>query len=175
MMISAILFYLFAILTVGAAVLMVISKNIVHSAFALMFSLLGVAALFVLLNADFVAATQLMVYVGGILVLILFGVMLTTQQFTIGLKTITVNIIPASILSATAGGLLLYLFFVSEWNVIEPVERNETVMDLGNLLLRDYILPFQVAGVLLLVAIIGALLMTTRDKDEDFHESGLKK
>lgn len=166
MTISAILFYLFAILTVGAAAVMVISKNIVHSAFALMFSLLGVAALFVLLNADFVAATQLMVYVGGILVLILFGVMLTTQQFTIGLKTIMVNIIPASILSATAGGLLLVLFFVSDWNVIESVERNETVMDLGNLLLRDYILPFQVAGVLLLVAIIGALLMTTRDKDE---------
>ncbi|NBC66589.1 MAG: NADH-quinone oxidoreductase subunit J, partial [Bacteroidetes bacterium] len=73
---TAILFYVFAILTIGSASIMVFSKNIVHSAFALMFTLIGVAAIYVLLYADFLAATQLLVYVGGILILILFGVML---------------------------------------------------------------------------------------------------
>jgi NADH:ubiquinone oxidoreductase subunit 6 (subunit J) len=102
MELTTILFYLFSIVTVGAAAVMVFSKNIVHSAFALMFTLIGVAALYVLLYADFLAATQLLVYVGGILILILFGVMLTTQGQTFSFKTITVNIAPASILSGAA-------------------------------------------------------------------------
>lgn len=165
---SAILFYLFALLTVGSALVMVFSKNIVRSAFALMFSLMGVAALYFLLYAELVAATQLMIYVGGILILILFGVMLTTEQFTSGLKTITVNMLPASILSAAAGMLLLLVFYSTEWNIVEPVERNDTITDLGNLLLNEYILPFQAVGVLLLVAIIGALLMATRDRNENY-------
>lgn len=165
MELSAILFYLFSLLTVGSAVVMVFSKNIVHSAFALMFTLIGVATLYVLLYADFVAATQLLVYVGGILILILFGVMLTTQKFSEGLKTITVNILPASFLSAIVAALLFYVFFTTEWT-IEITERNETVSDLGTMLLSDFILPFQAAGVLLLVAIIGALLMSTSSKDQ---------
>lgn len=165
MELSAILFYVFSLLTVGTAVIMVFSKNIVHSAFALMFSLIGVATLYVLLYADFVAATQLLVYVGGILILILFGVMLTTQKFSAGLKAITVNILPASFLSAIVAVLLFYVFFTTEWT-IEIIERNETVSSLGTLLLSDFILPFQAAGVLLLVAIIGALLMSTSSEDQ---------
>lgn len=165
MELSAILFYLFSFITVGSAVVMVFSKNIVYSAFALMFTLIGVATLYVLLYADFVAATQLLVYVGGILILILFGVMLTTQKFSAGLKTITVNIVPASVLSAGVAGLLFYVFFTTEWT-IEITEQNETVSTLGTMLLSDFILPFQAAGVLLLVAIIGALLMSTSSKDQ---------
>ena len=158
----AILFYLFTLLTVGSAVVMVFSKNIVHSAFALMFALIGVAALYALLYADLVAATQLMIYVGGILILVLFGVMLTTQQFTESLKTVAVNMVPASVLSAAVAALLLFVFYSTEWNLIEPIERDATVADLGNMLLNEYILPFQAAGALLLVAIIGALLMSTQ-------------
>lgn len=162
MALSAILFYLFTVMTIGAASVMVFSKKIVHSAFALMFALIGIAALYVLMYADMVAATQLMIYVGGILILILFGVMLTTQQFAAGLKTLTVNLVPASFLSAGVAALLLFVFHGTEWKTITPVERNETVADLGTLLLNEYILPFQAAGVLLLLAIIGALLMATR-------------
>jgi len=167
---SAILFYLFALLTVGSAGVMVFSKNIVRSAFALMIALMGVAALYFLLYADLVAATQLMIYVGGILILILFGVMLTTEQFTSSLKTITVNIVPASILAGAIGALLLFVFYSTDWEIVEPVERSETVADLGNLLLGEYILPFQAAGALLLIAIIGALLMSTHIREEEPDE-----
>jgi NADH:ubiquinone oxidoreductase subunit 6 (subunit J) len=166
MELSAILFYAFTVLTVGSAAYMVFSKNIVHAAFALIFSLSGVAALYVLLYADFVAATQILVYVGGILILILFGIMLTTLDFTENLKTVTVNMLPASLLSGAVAILLLYVFFAAEWTTIVPADRDGTMYDLGMMLMNEYLLPFQIAGVLLLVAIIGALLMSTRHKNE---------
>ncbi|MEK6571394.1 MAG: NADH-quinone oxidoreductase subunit J, partial [Bacteroidota bacterium] len=73
-----IVFYVFALVTVVSAFVVVFSKNIVHSAFSLLFTFFGVAGLYVLLNADFLAVTQLLIYVGGILILLLFGVMLTS-------------------------------------------------------------------------------------------------
>lgn len=159
---TAILFYLFSILTIGSAAFVVFSRNIVHSAFALMFTLTGVAALYVLLYADFIAATQLLVYVGGILILILFGMMLTTQGVRLRFDSLTVNLLPASLLSLAAAGLLVAAFVTTTWNVIEVVPREETVHALGLMLMADYLLPFMAAGVLLLIAIIGAILMATR-------------
>ncbi len=162
MELTAILFYLFSLVTIGGACVMVFSKNVVHSAFALMFTLIGVAALYVLLYADFLAATQLLVYVGGILILILFGLMLTGQGQTVTFKSVTVNIVPGTVLSVAAGALLIYAFTTTGWNVIEPIERTETVHEMGMMLMGSYILPFIVIGVLLLIAIIGAILMSTR-------------
>ena len=162
MELTTILFYLFSLVTVGAAAVMVFSKNIVHSAFALMFTLMGVAALYVLLYADFLAATQLLVYVGGILILILFGVMLTDQGLTSDFKSTTVNLLPASLLSIAAAALLIFAFTTTQWTISTPVNRDETVYDLGMMLMSDYILAFIAVGVLLLIAIIGAILMSTR-------------
>jgi len=162
MELTTVFFYLFAIVTVTAAAVMVFSKNIVHSAFALMFTLIGVAALYVLLYADFLAATQLLVYVGGILILILFGVMLTTQGQAFSFKTNMVNIAPASVLSGAAALLLIYAFAQTDWTITETGARDETVRDMGMMLMGEYILPFIVVGVLLLIAIIGAILMSTR-------------
>jgi NADH:ubiquinone oxidoreductase subunit 6 (subunit J) len=162
MELTTILFYLFSIATLGSAAVMVFSGNIVHSAFALMFTLIGVAALYVLLYADFLAATQLLVYVGGILILILFGVMLTTQGYSFSFKINSVNFIPASILSVSAAVMLIIAFISTDWAIAEVAERDETVHQLGMLLMGDYILPFIIAGVLLLIAIIGAIVMATR-------------
>ncbi len=162
MELTTILFYVFSIVTIASATVMVFSKNIVHSAFALMFTLMGVAALYVLLYADFLAATQILVYVGGILILILFGVMLTTQGQTFDFKTVTVNLIPASILSAATAGLLIVTFVNTEWDTSAPAEPAETVHSFGMMLMGNYVLPFILIGVLLLIAIIGAIVMATR-------------
>lgn len=159
---SALVFYFFSLVTIVSAGVMVFSKNIVHSAFALMFSLLGVAVLYVLLYADFIAATQLLVYVGGILILILFGMMLTNQGFTEKFEAITVNLLPASLMAAVTSVLLIYTYIATSWATVIPQERSATVYDLGMLLMNDYVLPFIVVGVLLLIAIIGAILMSTR-------------
>ena len=94
-----IIFYFFAVVTVGSAMVVVFSKNIVYSAFALLFTFFGVAGIYVLLNADFLAITQLLVYVGGILVLLLFGVMLTSNTVTIEIKSGTMNILRAGVKS----------------------------------------------------------------------------
>lgn len=159
---ATILFYVFALVTIGSAAVVVFSRNIVHAAFSLMFTLMGVAALYVLLYADFLAATQLLVYVGGILILILFGVMLTSQGYTLNFRNATVNLVPASLLALAAAALLIYSFATTGWLINEVEERTDTVYNLGMLLMSDYLLTFIVAGVLLLVAIIGAILMSTR-------------
>lgn len=170
MELATLLFYLFSITTVASAAIMVFSKNIVHSAFALMFTLVGVAALYVLLYADFLAATQLLVYVGGILILILFGVMLTTQGHTLSFKTITVNLIPATVMSGAAAILLIYAFVQTEWKITKSSVPDETVHEMGMMLMGEYILPFIVVGVLLLIAIIGAILMSTKLSAENDGE-----
>ncbi len=162
MSLTTILFYLFALLTLGSATFMVFSRNIVHAAFAMMFTLLGVAGLYVLLYADFIAATQILVYVGGILILILFGIMLTTQGFTSGFKTLTVNLVPGIGLALLASAGLIYVFVSSPWTSVSMEAPKTTITEMGMLLMHEYMLPFQVTGLLLLVAIIGALLMATK-------------
>ena len=164
---TAILFYVFSFLIIGSASIMVFSKNIVHSAFALMFTLIGIAAIYVLLYADFLAATQLLVYVGGILILILFGVMLTSQESTkLNFRTVTVNVVPASILSLGALILLIYVLTTTQWAPGNPGIPGETVGALGTMLMSVYLLPFIIVGVLLLIAIIGSILMATRQNSK---------
>jgi NADH-quinone oxidoreductase subunit J len=159
-----IFFYFFALLTVISAFVVVFARNIVHAAFALMFTFFGVAALYVLLYADFVAVTQLLVYVGGILVLIIFGVMLTTRIFSVDMKTGTLNVLPATVITAFIAGMLIFVFYVTDWNIVPDQEFDTTVYGIGTLLVNDFILPMQVAGVLLLVAMIGAVMMAARDR-----------
>lgn len=167
----AISFYIFAIITVAAALVMVFSRNIVRSAFALMFALLGVAVLYVLLYADFVAATQLLVYIGGILILILFGVMLTTQGFTPKYEAVAVNLIPASIFTGIIALLLIVVYVSADWQLIALEETDSTVAALGAMLLEDYILPFQIAAILLLVAIIAAVYMASKTRQQTEQKS----
>ena len=84
---EAIVFYVFAAVTVASAAIVVLARSLIYSAFALLFTFFGVAGLYVLLGADFLAATQLLVYVGGILVLLLFGVMLTHKLYDLDLRS----------------------------------------------------------------------------------------
>jgi len=84
---EALVFWIFAGLTLGSAFVVVLSRTLIYSAFALLVTFFGVAGLYVLLGADFLAATQLLVYVGGILVLLLFGVMLTHRIYDLDLRS----------------------------------------------------------------------------------------
>lgn len=151
-------FYLFALITVVSAFIVVFSKNVIYSAFSLLFTFVGVAGLYVLLYADFLAITQVMIYVGGILVLMLFGVMLTSKLISVDLKTGTVQAVPALILVAIVAGTLAGLFY-STWKEsptpAAPVEATTTVT-IGEMLMTTYLLPFEIASVILVVALIGA-------------------
>jgi NADH-quinone oxidoreductase subunit J len=158
-----IIFYIFAILTIVSAGLVVFSKNIVYSAFSLLVTFFSVAGIYVLLNADFIAITQLLIYVGGILVLMLFGVMLTTNATNVDLNTQTLKALPATIVVAIVSALLVSTVISTKWQSKESAAMDTTVKGLGELLLTKYLLPFEIASIVLLVAIVGAAFLARRN------------
>ncbi|MCX7985173.1 MAG: NADH-quinone oxidoreductase subunit J [Bacteroidetes bacterium] len=162
-----VLFYFFVSITLVSACVVVFSRHIVRSAFALLFTFFGVAALYVYLFADFLAITQLLVYVGGILVLILFGVMLTNKQINVDIKTGTLHIVPAIILAAAIGGTLVGIAWSNPWMVLPTSSSVKTTApQIGELLLTTYLLPFEVASMVLMVALVGAVVIARREKNK---------
>ncbi len=162
--ITTILFYLFAFLTVGFAFIVVFTENVIYSAVALFGSLLGVAGLYVLLNADFLAITQIMIYIGGILVLIIFGIMLTSRITNAEIRTSNLGPIPAFLATVAVLAILIYVIITTKWLVKTPIENEETIRQIGTLMLSTYLLPFEIASIVLLIALIGAA-MYSRKKD----------
>jgi NADH-quinone oxidoreductase subunit J len=161
-----IVFYVFALLTILSACVVVFSRNIVYAAFALLFTFMGVAGLYILLHADFLAVTQILVYVGGILVLILFGVMLTSKVVSVDMKTGTVHAIPALILAAVVGGTLAGIFYAT-WKGTATPDGGPltTTPGLGAQLMTSYALPFEIASVILVVALVGAAMTARRSRN----------
>ncbi len=160
-----IIFYIFAAITLLSALFVVTTRNIVHSAFYLMFTFFGVAGIYVLLGADFIAISQILIYVGGILILLLFGVMLTNKITNVEIRTGTVHMLPAAIASGIFMGAVVAVMVWTEWKS-EPSEIPlTTTKDIGRLLLTDYVLIFELLGILLLVALIGAASIARRDKE----------
>jgi NADH-quinone oxidoreductase subunit J len=161
-----IVFYVFALITVVSAVIVVFSRNIMYAAFSLMFTFFGVAALYVLLHADFLAVTQVLIYVGGILVLLLFGVMLTNKVISVDIKTGAFQTGPALVVTAIVAGTLAGLFY-SAWRAMPPTAeptKVTTTTGIGEALMTSYVLPFEVASVILLVALIGAAFMARTNR-----------
>ncbi len=171
--IYTVVFYIFAAMVLIAASAVVFSRNIVRSAFALLFAFFGVAGLYVFLLADFIAITQLLVYVGGILVLILFGIMLTNRQINVDIKSGTLHVLPALIIVSAIAGTLVGVFWSYEWFVNDTIPPySTTAYSIGELLLTKYLLPFEIASVLLIVALVGAAMIARRDKKGKTGEEG---
>jgi len=158
------IFYTFALIIILSGLLVVLARNIIYSAFALLFTFFGVAGIYVLLSADFLAVVQIIIYVGGILVLIIFGVMLTNKITNVEIKTESIHIIPATAVVGILGGLLLAALTKTEWRKAEPSLSNKTVYDLGRILVVDYMLLFELAGIILLVALIGSVMIARKEK-----------
>lgn len=168
--IAAVLFYLFAAMAGVAAMGLVISRNIVRSAVCLLFTLTGVAGLYFLLGAEFLAAVQLVVYAGGTLILIVFGVMLTSKspfsRFEPKMGEVVVAMVLASVLLVT---LIMAIRSHPFATVPESAEAGERypMTRLGQALLGDYLLPFEIVSVLLLVVMIGAAYLAKGRRNED--------
>ena len=154
-------FYGFAALTLGAAAVVVFARNILYSAFSLLATLFGVAAIYALLGADFLAAAQLVIYIGGILVLILFGILLTQRVTHLHLRVTTRQALPA-IAAAALVAAVLYLALVQRapWPAPTPRPYTPTTAALGEALLGKYLLPFEVVSIALLAALVGAVYLT---------------
>ena len=169
--IAAGLFYLFAAMAGVSALGLVISKNIVRSAVCLLFTLTGVAGLYFLLGAEFLAAVQLVVYAGGTLILIIFGVMLTSKspfsRFEPKLGEVVLATVLASVLLIALVLAVMSYRFGPAAGVPLSEEAGYPLDRLGQALLGDYLLPFEIASVLLLVVMIGAAYLAKGRRREE--------
>jgi NADH:ubiquinone oxidoreductase subunit 6 (subunit J) len=166
---GTVLFYAFALMSAGSAVALVASRNIVRTAVALLFTLLGVAGLYFLLDAEFLAAVQLVVYAGGTLILIIFGVMLTSKspysKFEPKLGEVIVAVSIASILLVAL--LMAIHDSMATFGTDSLASGGRYPIDLlGQALLGDYLVPFELSSVLLLVVMIGAAYLAKGRKQE---------
>lgn len=157
-----IIFYLFGAVTIVSAFFVVTTRNIIYSAFYLLFTFFGVAGLYILLGADFVAVVQLIVYVGGILILLLFGVMLTNKITNVNIKTGTIQIIPAAIAVVAFMYLLITTLLNTGWKTISNPVNVSSTQKLGMLLITQYAVVFELLGIVLLIALIGAASMARK-------------
>jgi NADH-quinone oxidoreductase subunit J len=153
---SAILFYLLAALSAGSALGVVISRNIVRTAVFLLFTLVGVAGLYFLLAAEFLAAVQLVIYAGGTLILIVFGVMLTSKSPFSRFEPKLIEVIIASCLGLVLLAALITAIIATPFPSSSIETAPYPIEKLGQALLGDYLVPFEIASVLLLVVMIGA-------------------
>ena len=163
MPITEAVFYLLATFTVACALGVALSNNIMYSAFALMGTLMGVAGTFVMLGADFLGVVQLLVYVGGILVLTIFAVMLTHRIADVNVSNRAVGRLPAAILVGIAFLWMLHVAGQAAWVVKETGAPAPTTYGIGHAFLTTYVLPFEIASVVLLAALIGAVVVSRKE------------
>ena len=157
------IFYILAGFTVWAAAVVVLGRNIVRAAVALIFTFCGMAALYVLLDAEFLAAVQVLIYVGGITILLLFAIMLTS-----GISSTTARVVnDQTLLSAVAAiGLLIGLIYATTHGIAVlsgPPRLPETAPFLGRALLTTYALPFEAVSILLLAGMVGAIILARKE------------
>ncbi|MCK4908630.1 MAG: NADH-quinone oxidoreductase subunit J [Planctomycetes bacterium] len=166
--IYTVIFYVFGLLTIGSACIVAFSRNILHSAFALLLTFFGVAGLYVFLQADFLAAAQVVIYVGGILVLILFAVMLTNKITDIHMSNPATKPWLAAPLVLIVFAGLTWLIVKTDWAVVETAKliSEPTVEKIGYAIMGKYLLPFELISVLLLGALLGAAYLA-RPKKKD--------
>ena len=163
MPITEAVFYLLATFTVACALGVALSNNIMYSAFALMGTLMGVAGTFVMLGADFLGVVQLLVYVGGILVLTIFAVMLTHRIADVNVSNRAVGRPLAVVLVGAVAGWMIKVATTSTGVVKESGAPEPTTYGIGNAFLTDYILPYEIASLVLLVALIGAVVVSRKE------------
>lgn len=159
-------FYAFALLTLGGGLLTILQRSAVHSAMWLIVSLLGVAGLYLLQTAEFLFVVQIILYIGGIMVLFLFVIMLVNLDEASKQRQFTKRWWLALLCIAAAA--IEFAFFLRRgagsfgWNAApQPVPAGNTE-SIGEVLFREYLVPFEVASLLLLVSVVGSLYMARK-------------
>ncbi len=159
-------FGILAIMMLGTALGVVLLSNIVHSAFLLAGVFLSISGLYILLNGDFVAAAQILVYVGAVNVLILFAIMLVNKREDFSqIPGRWIRKVATAVVCFGLFALLSTMVLVTPWseNVASPAIIENTVVEIGEHFFSDFLLPFELASVLLLMAMVGAIILARRD------------
>ena len=160
MPIAEIVFWAVVAFTISSAGMVVLNNQLLYSAIALLFALFGVAGLYIFLWADFIAGIQIIVYIGGINVLIIFGIMLTNKISSVRLSQTNVQQGVGAVVALWLFILISLIISKTKWLQIEAAEPSGTVNSIGTLLLSKYLLPFEAISLLLLGALIGAALLS---------------
>ena len=158
------LFHFFILVAGGFALAILFSRNVFQSAMYLLVSLLAVGALYVLAFAEFLAVAQILIYAGGITVIIIFGIMLTTR---ISGKPLVVK--HTHVLSGALAAIVLFVILVQSYPGIKWTDGSLTPLDISAIgvhIFSLYVLPFELAGILLLIALIGAAVVTSHLKSK---------
>jgi NADH:ubiquinone oxidoreductase subunit 6 (subunit J) len=168
MELSVILYYVLMIIAGLSAIAIIFTRNVLYAALLLIVTLLAIAGLYILLFAEFIAVTQILIYAGGVLVIVLFGIMLSTRLEGKPLMTETNNKFMAGIIGIGVFSLVIYAM---KNFVLVNVKNQSQVFDnpineIGTLLMSDWLLPFEIAGILLLVVLVGATNMAKIIKEK---------
>ena len=160
---EVITFYILAGLVLISGLLVVTLRNLFHCVLLLALSLTGIAVLFLLLNSEFLAAVQVLIYVGAITVLILFAVMLTHRISDRSIQQTNRQYLLSILIMVLLGTILSYSLWKTVWEVKPPLLSENGILNLGKLLLTTYLLPFEVVSILLLSALIGAITLARKE------------
>jgi NADH-quinone oxidoreductase subunit J len=171
---ETVVFLIFALLALASSLVVVMHKNPVYSTMSLVVTLFSVAVLFVLLGAPFIAAIQILVYTGAILVLFLFVIMLlniTREESSVSQQKVQAG---GALLGALVFGGMLALLFWNAQRPMDPMTQELVSMKgLAREMFGEFLLPFEIVGMLLLVAVIGATVAARKPPKPDVH-SGLE-
>jgi NADH:ubiquinone oxidoreductase subunit 6 (subunit J) len=160
----SVIFYAFEVTAALSAILILFTRNVFYGTLLLITCLLSIAGLFILLNAEFLAVAQILIYAGGVLVLIIFGVMLTSKFAGKSLMVTNKHWLPGIFAGIFFFGLLTKLYGDTSFQVdssVPPESTHTAINQIGILLMSDYVLPFEVAGIVLLVALIGSAVVVS--------------
>ncbi|MBN1866855.1 NADH-quinone oxidoreductase subunit J [Candidatus Sumerlaeota bacterium] len=157
-------FVLITVLVLASATVAALSRSVVQAAFALFFTLLGMAGYYVLLGSGFLAITQIVIYVGGILVLLMFGILLTNRPLQREKADAgRLYLVAGAIGAVLFLGVLVHVIVAAPWAVgVAPGAPAGDVRPIGRLLFDRYLLAFEVAGMTLLLCLVGAAYLVRR-------------
>jgi NAD(P)H-quinone oxidoreductase subunit 6 len=158
-----VMFLLLAVATLVGAAGVALSRNIFWSAMGLLSSLVGVGGLYVLLSADFIAITQVLVYIGGVLVLIIFAVMLTSQIRDVNVSNRSLGLAGGFAVFFVVSLLLSFVALWTPWKLTGQAPIVGTTAAIGDGLLGKWLLPFEIASVVLIATMVGAIVVARKE------------
>ena len=160
-----IVFWILSFVIVVSAIMVVSLKNVFHCALFLVLALFSVAGIYILLEAEFLAAAQVLIYVGAIAILLIFAIMLTRNLASTAIRQTNENVLVSFFVSVVfAFATVILIGSTHVWQYAKEGFVGDNVMTIGKLLMTKYVLPFEVVSVLLLAAMIGAIVLARKER-----------
>ncbi len=165
-------FWSLSAITIGAALMVIVSRNLIHAVVFLILSFIGVAGLYITLSAEFIAVVQILVYVGAIAVLMLFAIMLTPRAGRDNAET--AMRLPALVLMGLIIAAGTFIGLETDWGSMRGEAIDNQTRIIGESLINEFVLPFEIAAVLLTAALVGAIALAREDPEDDpLHHASL--